>query len=411
METNWAGTHHYAASSLARPRSVEELRGVVASASHVRALGTRHSFTALPDTEGTLVTLSELPLVIDIDSDAREVSVSAGATYGVLAHHLHREGWALPNLASLPHISVAGAVATGTHGSGDALQSLAASVVALELMDADGDVRTVDRTDPDFAGYVVSLGSLGVVIGTRLRIEPTYDVVSTQFTDLGWQDLGRGFESVMGSGDSVSLFTHWTQGIDQVWVKRRGSRPVLELPGAELSSRTLHMLTGGDPDAISVQREARPWHEALPHFRLERTPSRGEEIQSEYFVPRHHAGEAIEGLRTIGPLLADVLQVSEVRTIASDDLWLSGAYGRDTVAFHFTWVRRPEDVSRAVTLVEDVLAPFDARPHWGKCFSVEASVLATVHPRLAAFVDLTTRADPGRKFWNSFLQHRLRPFE
>jgi xylitol oxidase len=278
-------------------------------------------------------------------------------------------------------------------------------------MDAQGDVRTVEQPDHDFSGSVVGLGALGVVIRMTLQIEPTYEVVSTQFTGLGWETLGANFESVMCSGDSVSLFTRWTHGIDQVWIKCRGSRPVTELRGAELSSRTLHMLAGGDPEAITAQGEPGVWHERLPHFRLERTPSRGAEIQSEYFVQRHQARDAIDSLRTISPLLEPVLQVSEIRTIASDDLWLSGAHERDTVAFHFTWVRRPQAVMRAVALVEDALAPFDARPHWGKCFSLDADVLASAFPKLAAFVDLTTRVDPDRKFWNTFLHQRLGQFK
>jgi xylitol oxidase len=408
VETNWAGNVTYGARGIHRPASLEELQGLVASTDRIRALGSRHSFTALPDSEGELVQLDALPAGIEVDPASRSVSVGAGVRYGELAAHLHREGWALANLASLPHISVAGTVATGTHGSGDGNRPLSAAVRGLDLVGPDGNLRTWRRGDPDFDGAVVSLGLLGIVTRLELDVEPTFEVASTQFTGLGWDALDEHFDEVMAAAYSVSLFTHWTDGVDQAWVKARGADPVRDLFGARSATATLHMLDGADPVAVTQQQGVPgPWHERLPHFRLEFTPSRGEELQSEYFVPRDQARAAFAGLRELGAAMAPVLQVGEVRTMAADDSWLSGAYGRDTVGFHFTWVRDVPAVYDVLPLVEERLVPLGARPHWGKCFTMSGEDLVAAHPRLPDFVRLRESADPDRKFASAFTDRLL----
>ena len=403
MATNWAGNITYLARGIHRPGSVEELQALVASSDRVRALGSRHSFTALPDSPGELVQLDGLPAGIEIDGDDRCVSVCAGVRYGELAEHLHRAGWALANLASLPHISVAGSVATGTHGSGDRNKALSAAVRALDLVGPDGTLRTWQRGDPDFDGTVVSVGVLGVVTRLVLDVEPTFEVSSTQLTGLGWDTLDEHFDAITAAAYSVSLFTRWTGGIDQAWVKSRGATPVTELFGARSATETLHMLEGADPQAVTQQHGAPgAWHERLPHFRMEFTPSRGEELQSEYFLPRDQARPAFAFLRELGSRLAPVLQVSEIRTVAADDSWLSGAYARDTVGLHFTWIRDVPAVYDVLPLVEAGLVPLGARPHWGKCFTMTGEELLRAHPRLPDFARLRDALDPGRKFSNPF---------
>jgi len=327
--------------------------------------------------------------------------VGAGVRYGDLAERLHAEGWALHNLASLPHISVAGAVATGTHGSGDRNQNLSSSVRALDLVGADGSLRTVRRGDPDFDGSVVALGALGIVTSLVLDIEPTYDVVGAQFTGLSWQALDEHLEDVMATAYSVSLFTRWGAGIDQVWVKSRDSTPPDELFGAPRSPETLHMLHDAPTAAVTEQGTRGPWHERLPHFRMAFTPSRGEELQSEYFLPREHGRDALAALRRLEPVVAPLLQVSEIRTVAADDQWLSGCYGRDTIGFHFTWVRDVAAVERVLPDIEAALLPLGARPHWGKCSTLPAEAVAAAFPRVADFAALRAAHDPAAKFGNT----------
>ncbi|MEW1955493.1 D-arabinono-1,4-lactone oxidase [Terrabacter sp. NPDC080008] len=405
-ENNWAGNHTYRA-RIERVRSVEHLQEVVAAAERVRALGTRHSFTDLADLPdgGVLVSLADLPPVVEVDSAARTARVTAGTAYGLVGSRLQEQGWALANLASLPHISVAGAVATGTHGSGVHNGSLATAVAALEVVGADGELRTVRRGDADFHGSVVSLGALGVVTHATLDVEPSYDVRQTVFTGLPWDAVEAELDAVLSSAYSVSLFTRWAEGIDQVWVKSRDGDVPTELCGASPAGATVHMLEGGDCEAVTAQLgEPGAWLERLPHFRMGFTPSRGEELQSEYLLPRRHAGAAVERLRALRDVVAPVLQVSELRTVAADEHWLSSAYGEDVLGVHFTWAREPERVHAVLPAVEEALLPLGARPHWGKCFVAERDRLEPLYPRMGDFRKLRDRLDPDRTFDNAFLR-------
>ena len=369
VETNWAGSHTYR-SRIERVRSVEHLQEVVAAAPRVRALGSRHSFTDLTDItdvdDGVLVSLDDLPTRVDVDPATRTARVTGRAAYGDVATALQAEGWALGNLASLPHISVAGAVATGTHGSGIGNGSLATAVASLDLVGPDGELRTVGRGDTDFDGSVVALGALGVVTSVTLDVEPTYDVRQEVRTGLSWETLASGLDAVIGSAYSVSLFTRWGDaGIDQVWLKSRGDEAPPRPVGAPAAT-TLHMFADGDTQAVTVQGGVPgPWLDRLPHFQMAFTPSRGEELQSEYLMPREHALTAIERMRGLREHLAPVLQVSELRTVAADDLWLSGSYGHDVVAVHFTWSRDADRVYAVLPAIEAALLPLGARPHWG----------------------------------------------
>ncbi|MEO6998454.1 MAG: D-arabinono-1,4-lactone oxidase [Terracoccus sp.] len=408
METNWAGNYVYAARGIARPVSVEQVQHLVADERRVRTLGSRHSFNGLPDTEGVLVSLSELPTTVTVNEGSGTAWVTGLATYGVVAPALEAQHWALGNLASLPHISVAGAVATGTHGSGDRSGSLATAVAGLDIVGPDGSLRRVVRGDPDFNGSVVGLGALGVVVGVLLDLEPSYSVRQYVHTGLGWDQLTENFDAITASAYSVSLFTRWdAEGIFQVWRKSRDEADHWGdgFFGARPATTTMHMLRGGPTAAVTPQLGAAgPWLERLPHFRMDFTPSRGEELQSEYLLPRGRALEAIELLRGLGPQLSLLLQSCELRTVAADDLWLSAAEGRDTVGFHFTWVRDVEGVYALLPAVEAALLPLGARPHWGKCFVTSGADLAASFPLMADFLALRDRVDPERTFGNAFLE-------
>ncbi len=411
-ETNWAGNHTYRA-RIQRVRSVEHLQEVVAAAPRVRALGSRHSFTDLTDItdadDGVLVSLVDLPTTVEVDPGTRTARVTGHAAYGDVATQLQRAGWALGNLASLPHISVAGAVATGTHGSGVENGSLATAVGSIDIVGPDGELRTVSRGDADFEGSVVALGALGVVTAVTLDVEPTYDVRQDVYTGLSWEALAAELDAITGSTYSVSLFTRWRDaGIEQVWLKSRSPEAPRELQGAVAATTALHMLEGATVEAVTEQGGIPgPWLDRLPHFRMEFTPSRGEELQSEYLLPREHALTAIERLRSLGPRLAAVLQVSELRTVAADDHWLSSAYGHDVVGVHFTWLRDEEQVYAVLPAIEEALLPLGARPHWGKCFVAGVRELDPLYPRMSDFRALRDRVDPDRVFGNAFLDRVL----
>ena len=400
VERNWAGNHAYGARILHRPAGVEEVRELAAARERIRVLGTRHSFTAIADSE-ELMLLDALPAEVRVDHARGVVSVAGGVSYGALAADLAREGVALANLASLPHISVAGAVATATHGSGDRNGNLATSVAALELVTSDGELVTVRRGEQDFEGHVVALGALGAVVRLELDVEPAYEVSQHVFEGLAWDALG---DDVFARAYSVSAFTRWSGQVDQVWLKRRAGDPPAELPGARAASEARHPILGNDPQHATPQLgEAGPWSQRLSHFRLEFTPSNGAEIQSEYHVARPRAAAAIEALRAAAPAFRDLVLVTELRTVAADDLWLSPQHGQDTLGIHFTWAREPEAVERAVAAVEAALAPFEPRPHWGKVFHTGRDELAARYPRLGDFAALAALLDARGAFRNAWL--------
>lgn len=401
--TNWAGNLTYGASALLEPASVDELRAAVASAPRVRALGTRHSFNRIADTTGVQVSTATLPALVEVDPTAREVTVSAGLRYGELVEELDRAGWALHNLASLPHISVAGAIATGTHGSGDHNGSLASSVTGLELVTADGSLLTLRRGDPNFAGAVVSLGCLGVVTMVTLEIVPTFQVRQDVYEGVSWESIADNLDAITVSAYSVSMFTDWgDSGAGQAWLKSRSDvTPPADFFGAAPATRQLHPLPDESAE-FTTQQLGVPgaWWDRLPHFRLGFTPSNGEELQTEYLVPRFHALAAIDAVRTLAPAIRPHLFVSELRTIAADDLWLSPSHDVDCLAIHFTWRMHVPEVTALLPALDDALAPYAARPHWGKVFESDRERLDAAYPRIPDFRALAERLDPAGKFRN-----------
>ena len=404
--TNWAGNVSFA-SALEAPRSVEELQELVAASEKLRVLGTGHSFNRIADSTGTLVSVAELPKVIEVGE--RGVTVSAGLRYGEITAALEAQGLALHNLGSLPHISVAGACSTGTHGSGDGNGPLADAVNAITFVDASGELVTLTRDDADFAGSIVSLGALGVTVSLTLDVQPSYLVSQVVYDGLPLDRLGTDFAAVMGSAYSVSAFTDWVDPDVMVWRKQRGHEPIEPTwLGAKVADGPRHPIKAMPADYATQQGGIPgPWHERLPHFRLEFTPSNGDELQSEYFVPRERAAEAFDALRALGNQFAPVIQVSEVRTIAADDLWLSPSQGRDTVALHFTWIQDEAAVRPVVTALEEAIAPLDARPHWGKVFAADATTLRQRYPKVPDFIALAAKYDPAGKFRNPYLDTYL----
>ncbi len=408
--TNWAGNVTFTATRLHRPASVDDLRRLVADSPRVRVLGTAHSFNRIADTDGVLLSVAGLPPSVEVDPDGHGVTVAAGVRLGDLATRLHAEGYALANLPSLPHISVAGAVATGTHGSGTGNRNLAAAVSAVRLVTADGEVRTVRRgEDESFDGTVVALGALGVVTSLTLDIVPTFEVRQYVYDGVPLDRLVPRWDEVLSAGYSVSLFTDWAgERVNQVWVKHRVGDPAgsPEGPwlGGTLADGPRHPVPGMSATyATAQQGRPGPWHERLPHFRMEFTPSSGEELQTEYFVAREQAAAAVAALAGIRERIASVLQICEIRTIAADGLWLSPHYRRDSVGLHFTWLPDIAAVAPVVGQIERLLEPFAPRPHWGKVFTMAPATVRSRYERHADFVELAQRYDPAGKFRNDFV--------
>ena len=412
---NWAGNLAYRSVRIEEPRTVAEVQELIAGAAAVRPLGTRHSFNAIADSSELLISTARLNTAGVIDTAARTVTVGAGIRYGDLATELHAAGWALANLASLPHISVGGAIATGTHGSGNNVGSLASAVAGLELVTGTGDVLQLRRGDADFDGAVVSLGALGVVTSVTLDIEETFTVEQSVYELLPWSSLEANFDRITGAAYSVSLFTTWRNPdvFDQVWLKRRPDRDApapADLFGALPAPDERHPLPGISAVNCTPQLGvAGAWLDRLAHFKLAFTPSNGDELQSEFLVPRAHAVAALAAVRSLADSISPLLQVCEVRTMKADSLWLSPASQTDTVGIHFTWLPRQAEVEALLPEIEAALAPFDARPHWGKLFTPDPELLTRLYPRLADFQALAARLDPERTFVNAFLESTVLP--
>ena len=388
----------------------------MASTRQVRALGTGHSFNTLADTPGDLVSLAGLPPVIDVDTANASVSAGAGLAYGELAARLNAAGRALHNLGSLPHISVAGACATGTHGSGERNGNLATAVSAVEMVTADGDLVTVSRDgDPDrFPGTVVGLGALGIVTRMTLDTLPAFEIRQYVYDDLPLEQVTGHFDEIAASAYSVSLFTDWRgPQFRQAWLKRRTDTtdswaPEARWMGGRLADGPRHPVPGMDPAHCTEQLGVPgPWHERLPHFRPEFIPSSGDELQSEYLLPRGSAVDGLQALRPIAGRIAAVLRTCEIRTVAADELWLSPSYQRDSVAFHFTWIKDWAAVKPVLGEIEERLAPMHARPHWGKLFRTGPEAMPGLYPRLDDFRQLMGCCDPAGKFRNDLLDRYL----
>jgi alditol oxidase len=413
---NWAGNLEYSTENVVYPESVEQVQAFVKKADKLRALGSQHCFNRIADSPHQLLSTRHLNKVVALDPAKKTVTVEAGIRYGTLGEYLQGKGYALHNLASLPHISVAGSVATATHGSGVKNGNLATAVSGIELVTAAGDVVTLskEKDGDQFLGAVVGLGGLGVVTKVTLDIQPSYQVRQDVYENLPFSELEKNFEAIMSGGYSVSLFTNWQRdNVSEVWVKSRvvEGKPVIvkpELHGARPAKKNLHPIVELAAENCTEQMGVPgPWHERLPHFRMNFTPSSGKELQSEYFVPFSNAFAALKAINSLGDKWIQDLFISEVRTVAADDLWMSTCYKRASVAIHFTWKQNTDSVMKLIPIVEEQLAPFAPRPHWGKLFTIPRAQLRSRYERYADFQQLLRQYDPKGKFRNEFLDLNL----
>ncbi|MGH2861982.1 MAG: D-arabinono-1,4-lactone oxidase [Solirubrobacteraceae bacterium] len=409
--TNWAGNYRYGARALHHPETLDQLRQLASRLGSLQVLNTRHAFSAIGNAD-QLVALDRLDGAgeITIDRDVMTATVGPTVTYAQLAEALEAAGLALANMASLPHISVSGAVATGTHGSGDALGNLATTVRAMRLVTSQGDVLEIGEGDPRFAGAVVHLGALGIVTRLTLAVEPSYTLSQRVYENLEWDALAENLDAISTAGRSVSVFHRFGERVREVWVKGdpSGLQPA-SLFGAAAATAPRNPVPGSDPAFCTEQLGVPgPWCDRLPHFRAGFMPSAGQEIQSEWFVAREDGIAAITALREqLGARIRPLLHISETRTIAADELWMSPHHQRDSIGIHFTWHREPDAVGALCVEVERVLAPFAPRPHWGKAFAAKAEALAASYPRLAEFAALRAELDPRGAFVNAWLRERL----
>jgi xylitol oxidase len=413
---NWAGNLEYSTDRLYYANSLEQVRSYVQAQSRLKVLGSRHCFNNIADSTHSFLSLKSMDQVVALDPAARTVTVDAGMTYGQLCPYLDKKGFALHNLASLPHISIAGACSTATHGSGEKNGNLATAVSALELVTAAGDVVKLSRQQDGetFRGVVVGLGALGVITKVTLDIQPTYTMRQYVYENLPLAAVKDHFDAIEASAYSVSLFTDWQdQRFSEVWIKSRKEQgqafdAAPEFFGAKRATKNLHPIAALSWENCTEQMGVPgPWYERLPHFRMGFTPSAGKELQSEYFVPRPHAVEAILAVERLRDQVSPHLLITEIRAIAADDLWMSPCYQQPCVTIHFTWKQDWPAVRKLLPVIEKELAPFQARPHWGKLFTISPEQLKAIYKKLPAFVELSKQYDPQGKFRNEFLNRNI----
>lgn len=409
IRRNWAGNYTYKADNYYEPASKEELQQLVKKLDKQKALGSRHCFNDIADSPKNQISTRQLNRIVHLDTDKNVLTIQGGARYGDFAAELDTKGYALHNLASLPHITVAGACTTATHGSGVTLGNLATQVVAMEIVTPQGEIVSIDRGNPDFYGLVVGLGAIGVIINMTLQVEKTFQVRQDVFQELPLASLEKYFDEIMSSGYSVSLFTNWLhQKISQVWIKRRTDRKLAELGndffGAKAATRNLHPIVEMSAENCTDQMGIPgPWYNRLPHFKMGFMPSGGKELQSEFFVPHGNAVDAILALEKKKELINPQLFISEIRTIAADDLWMSPCYHQDCVAIHFTWKQNPDEVGKLIPMIESELAPYRVKPHWGKLFKMNPAIIHQRYERFSDFLALVKKYDPDGKFRNHYL--------
>ncbi|MGN8051155.1 FAD-binding protein [Curtobacterium sp. 22159] len=402
-ELNWSGTVTYTAERVVRPASIDEAAEVVARSPRVHGLGTRHSFNDVADTPGILLDLTGIPTDLSVDPERRTVTMGAGTRYGIVAPEIDRAGFGLANMGSLPHISLGGAIATGTHGSGTALGSLSTAVRSFELLGPDGGVRTIDRDDPAFDGAVLHLGLLGIVTRVTLDVEPTYRMRQDTYGPIPWDTFTEHVAEVHAAATSVCSYTVFGDEISEVLLKSRvpADAQDVQVPD-ELFGAPRLPGSPGDGHHTARDGSVGPWWDRLPHFPIESVPSHGSEVQSEHFVPLRHAAAALDAVRSMAARIQPHLHVCELRTMAADPFWLSPTQGEDVLCIAFTWRKHPAEVAALLPELEGLLVPFDGRPHWGKMSSLDAGAVADLYPRLADFRDLVSGADPERTFASAF---------
>ncbi len=413
---NWAGNLEYSTENLYPANSLDQIREFVKKQSRLKVLGTRHCFNNIADSKYNFLSLKPMDKVVALDPRAHTVTVEAGMSYGQLCPYLDSKGFALHNLASLPHISIAGACTTATHGSGVKNGNLATAASALEIVTADGELIKLSRQNDaeTFRGAVVGLGALGVIAKVTLDIQPTFMMRQYVYENLPLAQLKEHFDAIESSAYSVSLFTDWQkQRLNEVWIKSRVEAghafdATPEFFGAKLATRNLHPIAELSAENCTEQMGVPgPWYERLPHFRMGFTPSAGKELQSEYFVPREHALEAILAVERLRDQVTPHLMISEIRAIAADDLWMSPCYKQACITLHFTWKQDWPAVSKLLPVIEKELAPFNARPHWGKLFTTSPASLKSIYAKLPEFVQLSKKYDPQGKFRNEFLERNI----
>ncbi len=408
---NWSGHTSFTARRYHEPTSVEEIQDIVSSSSQVRVIGSRHSFNGIADSSVDQLWLGAMNQKVIIDTLNKKATVPAGITYTELCPVLEETGFALTNLASLKHITVAGAVTTATHGSGNGVGNLATVVSGVEMVSANGDLVEYTREqNPDiFPGVVVSLGALGIITRYTLDLVPSFLIQQDSYENIPFSEVYEHYGEITNSAYSVSLFPTWQNDYCETLVLKRkaSSKEPLSTPDTFFGARSRppeKARKASEGRSYSPFGKPATWHESLPHYSLHEPEKMGNELQSEYFLPRENLVEALKAVQSLKEDLEPILGGSEIRSVAADDLWMSPANGQDIVGIHFNWLKKWDGIKLFLPKLEAALRPYSAMPHFGKLFHMGHEELKEVYPALNNFRKLILESDPEGKFNNDFIK-------
>jgi FAD-linked oxidoreductase len=427
--SNWAGNQTGNPQSVETPRDVEEVSLLVkraaANGQRVKAVGSGHSFTATAVTDGVVVRLDRVAGVREIDQASRRVTVHAGTPLHELNRALASHGLAMANLGDIDRQTIAGAVSTATHGTGERLGGLATQIRGLEIVVGDGSVVTcsADERPELFAAARVSLGALGVVTAVTLQCEEAFTLVADE-RPMAVDEVTERFDEFATDNEHFEFY--WFPHTDRALVKRNNRlrpdeqpRPLGAIRGwvedeamanaafglicrlGRLRPAMVPTLNRRTASMLSARRFSAPSYEVFV------SPRRVRFVEMEYAVPRENARAAFQAIRDV--IDREKLLVSfpiEARVVAPDDITLSTASGRET-AYFAVHMFRGEPFEKYFSAVEGAMKELGGRPHWGKMHWRTAEDLRPVYPRFDEFLAQREVVDPGRVFTNPYLEQVL----
>jgi L-gulono-1,4-lactone dehydrogenase len=420
---NYGRTWSFRPSSVSYPESAEEVAALVASANKVRVMGSRHSWSKGIVTDGTLLSLDRMNRLVRVDKEKLRVTVQAGITLGALNARLEEHGLALANLGSIDTQSLAGAISTGTHGTGRGFQCLAAQVESLELIDGEGKRKRIGRGDPDFDAVVVGLGCFGIVHEITLAVVPCFQMHA--ITDTApFDEVIENLDEYVGRYDHFKFW--WFVPSDDVVVYKHNRTDAPRNDSdftrwfkddflSVIVYRSLVALQGLDRKAlvpavnkILTRETGRRFDRVCKSYVGFMTPAPPVHRETEWAFDYANAKDLLKKYRELLLKSGHTYNfIQEIRVTKGDDFWLSPAFGRDSL-----WLSMYNMDSPARW--DDQLARFDAfakahggRPHWGKEASFDPGYLKAVWPKLGEFRELTRSYDPNGKFVNEWVEQIL----
>jgi L-gulono-1,4-lactone dehydrogenase len=425
--SNWSGLATAHPAQLIAPADATEVADAVVAAGNnglrVKMVGAGHSFTDIAVTDGLMLRPDRLVGIVGVDRDTMTVTVLGGTPLHVLNERLHGLGLALHNMGDVDRQSVAGAISTGTHGTGGHWASLSAQVAALELVTADGSLLRASTTENSevFHAARVGLGALGILTAVTFMVEPAFTLEAVE-RPMSWAEVVDGFDAMVAENHHAEAY--WFPHTDRMLTKRDNRtldepRPLSRLRAYvddRLLSNTVFGIVNrvgnavprsiGTINQVSARAlSARTFSDAS--YRVFTSPRRVVFREMEYALPRAAGMAALADVRRL--IDRSGWRISfpvEIRYAPADDVWLSTASGRDSVylAFH---VNAQTDHTAYFTGVEAVLKEYDGRPHWGKLHTRSATDLAPAYPHFADFLAVRDRLDPDRLFTNRYLDRVL----